>query len=148
MLAIFGPQGSAKSTLAKILRLIIDPSLIEVASMPNNQKELVQVLSHHSFIFFDNISYMSDEASDTLCKAITGSGFIKRELFENDEDIIYQLKKCIGVNGINLVTTKPDLLDRSILIELERISSSNRKQESELMDEFHLFMHEFMNKKK
>jgi len=136
MLAIFGPQGSAKSTLSKILRLIIDPSLIEVASMPKNQKELVQVLSHHSFIFFDNISYMSDEASDTLCKAITGSGFIKRELFENDEDIIYQLKKCIGVNGVNLVTTKPDLLDRSILIELERISSSDRKQESELMDEF------------
>jgi len=136
MLAIFGPQGSAKSTLAKIFRLIIDPSLIEVASMPTNHKELVQVLAHHTFIFFDNISYMSKSASDTLCKAITGSGFIKRELFENDEDIIYQLKKCIGVNGINLVTTKPDLLDRSILIELERISSSNRKQESELMDEF------------
>jgi hypothetical protein len=136
LLVIFGAQGSAKSTLAKFLRRIIDPSLIEVVSMMNNQKELVQALSHHTFIFFDNVSYVSESTSDTLCKAITGAGFIKRELYENDEDVIYKLKKCIGINGINLVSTKPDLLDRSILIELERISESNRMQDSKIEEEF------------
>ena len=136
ILVIFGPQGSSKTTLSKLLRLIVDPSFIEVASMPTSQKELVQALAHHSFLFFDNVSYISEEVSDTLCKAITGSGFIKRELYSNDEDIIYRFKRSIGMNGINLVSTKPDLLDRSLLLELERIDDSQRKQEKELMDNF------------
>ncbi len=136
LLVIFGQRGSAKSTLSKLLRNIIDPSLIEVSSLVENHKELVQALAHHSFIFFDNVSHISESISDTLCKAITGSGFIKRELYENDEDIIYQLKRCIGINGINIVSTKPDLLDRSIMIELERIPESNRKEESELIKDF------------
>jgi primase-polymerase (primpol)-like protein len=136
ILVIYGPQGSAKSTLSRILRRIVDPSQIEVSSMPESQRELIQALAHHAFLFFDNISYISEEVSDTLCKAITGSGFVKRELYTNDEDIIYKLKRAIGINGINLVSTRPDLLDRSLLLELERIEEKDRKTEKELMDDF------------
>lgn len=117
MLAVFGAQGSSKSTLSKLLRLLIDPSMIEVSSFPKNQSELIQMLAHHHFVFFDNVSVISDESSDTLCKAITGGGFSKRELYENDEDVIYSFKRCIGVNGINLVTTRADLMERSLLLE-------------------------------
>ncbi len=136
IIIIFGPQGSAKSTLSKLLRQIIDPSFVEVASLPSNNNELIQALAHHTFLCFDNVSFISEEISDTLCKAITGSGFIKRELYTNDEDIIYRLKRCVGINGINLVATRPDLLDRSLLIELERIDDSDRKQEKNLNADF------------
>lgn len=136
ILVIFGPQGSAKSTLSRLLRRIVDPSLIEVASMPDNQKELVQVLAHHAFLFFDNVSYVSEVVSDILCKAVTGSGFVKRELYTDDEDVIYRFKRCIGINGINLVSTRPDLLDRSLLLELDRIEDEQRKTDQEIMDDF------------
>jgi hypothetical protein len=136
MSVIFGPQGSSKSTLAKIIRRIIDPSLIDVASFPHSQRELVQALAHHYFLFFDNVSYISEEQSDTLCKAVTGGGHVKRELYENDEDIIYNFMRCLGLNGINLVTTRPDLLERSLLIELERIEPENRKTEKEIYENF------------
>lgn len=136
MLAIFGAQGSSKSTLSKLARQLVDPSLVDVSGLPNNQKELVQTLAHHHFIFFDNLSYLSEEASDTICKAITGSGFSKRELYENDEDVIYNFMRCIGINGINLVATRPDLLERSILLELNRIEPSSRKSEKEIYTNF------------
>ncbi len=136
ILAVFGSQGSAKTTLAKFLRRIVDPSMIEVASMPEAPKELIQVLAHHAFLFFDNVSHISEVTSDILCKAVTGSGFPKRELYSDDEDIIYSFKRCIGINGINLVSTRPDLLERSLLIELDRIPDSERKQEKELTDKF------------
>lgn len=136
MLVIFGAQGSSKSTLSKLARLLVDPSLIEVASFPHNQKELIQALAHHYFLFFDNVSHINEEESDTLCKAITGGGYTKRELYSDDEDIIYSFMRCIGMNGINLVTTRPDLLERSLLLELERIDSSNRKTEKELYQSF------------
>lgn len=136
MLVVFGSQGSAKSTLSKFLRRVIDPSIIEVASMPDTPKELIQTLAHHAFLFFDNVSYISEIMSDIICKAITGSGFPKRELYSDDEDIIYTFKRCIGINGINLVSTRPDLLERSLLIELDRIPDTERKQERELLENF------------
>ncbi len=133
---VFGAQGSAKSTLSKLLRQIIDPSSIEVASLPDKHKELVQALAHHYFLFFDNVSHISESTSDTLCKAVTGSGFIKREMYSDDEDIIYNLKRCMGINSINLIGTRPDLLERSLLLELSRIEPEDRKMEQDLMADF------------
>jgi hypothetical protein len=132
---IYGVQGSAKSSLSKVMRAVIDPSAIEVSELPKNHIELVQKLSHHWCIVFDNISYISDEVSDLLCRAATGTGFSKRELFTDDEDIILQLKHCVALNGINLMATRPDLLERSVLFELERIPKDKRRREQKMFAE-------------
>ncbi len=136
MLVVFGSQGSSKSTLSRLSRMLVDPSQIEIASMPHNIKELIQALAHHYFLFFDNVSYISEKESDTLCKAITGGGHTKRELYQDDEDVIYTFMRSIGMNGINLVATRPDLLERSLLLELERIETTDRKTEKELYEAF------------
>jgi hypothetical protein len=44
--------------------------------------------------------------------------------------------RCIGLNGISVVATRPDLLERSILVELNRIEEGKRKQEKEVYEEF------------
>jgi hypothetical protein len=138
VLTIYGPQGSAKSVSSKIFKKVTDPSSIEVTSFPKDLKELVQILSHHWCLFFDNLSDLPAAVSDMLCKAVTGDGFSKRELFSDDDDIIYNFKRCLGINGINLVSERADLMERSILLELERVSQENRKQESTLFAEFDL----------
>src|SRR6185369_9432847 len=71
-LVIFGAQGSAKSTLSKLTRLTVDPSIVDAAGMPTDAKEFIQMLSHHHLTFFDNVSKISDEISDTFCKIISG----------------------------------------------------------------------------
>ncbi|MEI6553771.1 MAG: bifunctional DNA primase/polymerase, partial [bacterium] len=136
LLVIFGAQGSSKSTLSKLARLVIDPSVIDVASFPNNTNDLIQTLAHHYFLFLDNVSHISEDQSDTLCKAITGGGHTKRKLYGDDDDVIYNFMRSIGINGINLVTTKPDLLERSLLLEVERIEPEQRKTEKELYASF------------
>jgi len=60
----------------------------------------------------------------------------KRALYTDDEDKIYTFRRCIALNGINVVATREDLLDRSILLELERISPENRKDEATIWKEF------------
>lgn len=138
ILIVSGTQGSAKSTLLRLKRKLVDPSSIETSSLggDSNYRELVQFLHHHWCPIFDNVSNISNALSDALCRAVTGDGFSKRELFTDDDDIIYNFRRCIGLNGIHLVVTKPDLLERSILLELERISDSERKLEEELFEEF------------
>jgi primase-polymerase (primpol)-like protein len=133
---VYGSQGSAKSVLSKIIRRLIDPSLTEVLNLPRDGGQFAQLLSHHWYLFFDNVSELLEWQSDMLCKAVTGDGFSKRELYSDDDDIIYTFKRCIGMNGVNLVASKPDLLERSILLELERVPESKRLQESALWERF------------
>lgn len=131
-----GPQGSAKTTLLNSVKTIVDPSVIKTLSIPGNVNELIQQLSHNYVAIYDNISVLPNWASDQFCRAVTGSGSSKRKLFTDDEDIIYSLKRCIAINGINLAATKPDLLDRGMPMELRRIENKDRRKEQYILDEF------------
>ena len=137
ILYVHGPQGSAKSTLCKTIKELVDPSQLDVTSFPNNENELVQMLSHNWFLCFDNVKYIPKGAPDTLCRAVTGASFAKRSLYTNDDDFICRFKRCIVINGINLGIREPDLMERSILLELDRISENGqRKEERELNIQF------------
>lgn len=134
--SFYGAQGAAKSTAMRVLRRLIDPSKVELLSFPPNANELIQKLSHHWCPFFDNLSSLPDWVSDALCRASTGEGFTKRKLYSDDEDIIYSFRRCIALNGINLPARKPDLLDRSILVGLERVPPESRREEAAFWDDF------------
>jgi len=133
---LYGPQGSAKTTLFRMLSRLIDPSALEVLSFPRSPAELVQQLSHHWSPFYDNISSIPTWVSDILCRTVTGEGFSKRELFSDDEDVIYEFRRCVGMNGVNVAAHRPDLLDRCILFGLESISPERRKPEESIWRAF------------
>lgn len=133
---VFGPQGSAKSSLSRILRKLIDPSKLDVVSLTRHEKDLLLQLAHQYFLFFDNVSDIPDWIADLLCRAITGAGVASRMLYTNSDEVIQNIRTNVGVNGINLSCSKPDLLERSILFELTRMDKSVRKNEDELYAEF------------
>lgn len=54
----------------------------------------------------------------------------------NDEDTIYNYKRCIMINDINNSLTEPDALDRSILTGFDRIPPEQRKEEAKVEAEF------------
>jgi hypothetical protein len=135
ILMLHGEQGSAKSTLQELIKMLVDPSIIRTLSFPREINELIQQLSHSYVAYFDNISNIKEWYSDQLCRAVTGSGFSKRQLWTDDDDIIYSFKRCIGFNGINLAATKADLLDRGLIIQLERIPEENTRKIEELWKE-------------
>lgn len=131
-----GPQGSSKSTAAKVIRKLIDPSVVELLSFPKDYTELVQNLSHHYCSYFDNVGTLPKWLSDALCKACTGDGFSKRELYTDDDDIIYSFRRCAGLNAINIPGTAPDLLDRSMLCFFGRIEKKDRIPEKMFWKKF------------
>ncbi len=120
VLVIHGAQGSRKTTLCKLLRRLIDPSIMETLTATGDSKEFVQLASHHYLLPLDNLSIIQSNFSDMLCRVVTGEAMSKRELFSDDDDIIYSFRRLVAMNGINLVVSKPNLLERSLIIELER----------------------------
>lgn len=110
ILTAYGHQGSGKSWMYRMVRRLIDPSQTELLTLPRDERELVQQLDHHWCAFYDNVTVLPTYISDMLCRAATGSGFSKRELYTDNDDIIYNFKRCIGLNGINIAAQRGDLL--------------------------------------
>lgn len=133
-----GHQGSAKTTLFEFIKMLTDPSIVRTLSFPRDVNELIQQLSHNHVAFYDNISELPDWISDQICRAVTGSGSSRRVLYTDDDDFIRNLKRCIGLNGINLAATKADLLDRGLTFQLTRIDEQNRRKIKDLEKEFEL----------
>jgi len=133
---IHGEKGAAKSTASGLLKSLIDPSALDTLTLQNDQRTMAVNLQNHWFLPFDNVSFINEETSDTLCRAITGGGIQQRRLNTNSEDTIFIFQRCFAINGIHNVATRADLLDRSILIELIRIADSDRRELSEVLNSF------------
>ncbi|MFH0969749.1 MAG: toprim domain-containing protein [Patescibacteria group bacterium] len=132
----FGSQSSAKSTVSRMVKNIIDPAGTELLVLMGDQRELAQQLSHHYLLAFDNLSGLSGGISDILCKAVTGAGLTKRKLFSDEENIQFNFRRALILNGINLMVVRPDLLDRSLLFQFERIKDDEMKSDEQFLKEF------------
>lgn len=136
LIVFSGEKGSSKTTLAKMTKELVDPSKLQVLSIPKSQAVLAQILQHHNFMCFDNVSSLTNQLSDSLCRAVTGEGFSKRKLYTDDEDVIYNYQRSVSMTCINLPIINADLLDRSLIFEMAPIKNSERKTEQELWESF------------
>ncbi|WP_458746022.1 bifunctional DNA primase/polymerase [Candidatus Nitrosocosmicus sp. T] len=136
ILLIHGSKGASKTTTFELIKNIVDPTIVDTSSFPKEVNDLIQMLSHNYLAYFDNISKIPDTLSDLLCRAVTGTGFSKRKLYTDDEDISYNYKRCIGINGINIASARPDFLDRSLIIKVDTIPKNKRRKEQDIKNEF------------
>ena len=144
ILVIYGEKGSAKSTTMRMVKKIVDPAQCDLLSMPTVKQDLAIILSNTYMPCFDNLDSLSAEKSDILCIATTGGAFSKRTLYTNSDETILRFKRCVALNGINVVATRADLLDRSIVLELERIPKTERKTENAIWSSFDEDIPEFL----
>jgi len=125
-----GPKGITKSSSHRFLKCVIDPSVTPLLMLPGERNQMVQHGDHHYLLIYDNVSTITEEQSDLMCKMVTGLGFGKRMLYTDDDMVIRQYQRCIALNGINVPMDKADLLDRSVILTAEPIDDKRRKTEA------------------
>lgn len=136
ILVLYGPQGSAKTTQAKMLRALVDPSKIESVNLGRSSDELALILDQHAVPFFDNVTWLQRWQADNFCCAVTGTGHTKRVLFTDSDVVIMSYKRALLLTGINVPAVTPDLLDRCLLVGAERVPPEKRREEAKLWEEF------------
>lgn len=136
VIIIYGPPGSGKSMLMEFLRDIIDPSQVPKLKIPKGDKDIVQNFDHHYAPFFDNLDTIQPWLSDMICRAVTGEGSEHRQLYTDDDSVIRNYRRCVGLTGINVTARKGDLLDRGILIGLDQLQEVDREEEALLRKKF------------
>jgi hypothetical protein len=136
ILAIHGEQGSAKSTLARIVRLLVDPQVSPVLAQPRSTRDLMVTAFSGWLLVFDNISAVPDWFSDGLCRLATGGGFAGRALYSDGERSVIHAQRPVILNGIDEFVRRDDLADRSVFLHLAPISPTDRRAEVEFWRSF------------
>jgi len=136
VLVLQGEQGSAKSTTVRVLRALVDPAVEPLRALPRNERDLAIAAGNAWVLAFDNLSGIRDQLSDALCRLATGGGFATRQLYTDDEEIIFSAKRPIILNGIDDIATRGDLQERSLLVSLPSIPEERRVEEAAFWEDF------------
>lgn len=131
-----GEQGSAKSTTARLLRALLDPASPQLRNRPGSIDDLIIGAANSWLLAFDNLSSIKADLADMLCQLSTGGGHAKRGLYTNDEEVIFDLKRPVLVNGITDLAKRNDLADRAVVVHMPRIAPADRRREAQVMLEF------------
>lgn len=136
VLILQGEAGSGKSTLARMLRRMVDPVSLALRAFPHEERNLVIAARTNHVLCFDNLSGLSDRASDMLCRVATGAGFATRQLYSNFDEVRFEMRRPVILNGIDDLASRPDLIDRAIVLTLPAIPPDARRDEVTLWRNF------------
>jgi hypothetical protein len=129
ILSLHGEQGSGKSTAARLLRRLVDPSSAPLRSEPRCVRDLMVSATNSWVLAYDNLSRLQPWLSDALCRLSTGGGYATRELYSDAEEAIFDAMRPLILTGIEEVATRGDLVERSLVVELPRIPPEARLDE-------------------
>ena len=130
MIVLSGEQGSAKSTFSAILRALLDPNTAPLRALPREDRDLFIAASNGHVLAFDNVSGLPAWISDTLCRLATGGGFAVRQLYTDQDEVLFDAARPVILNGIEDIVTRPDLADRAVFLTLEPIPEERRRPEA------------------
>lgn len=136
LLVLSGQQGSAKSTTARVLRSLIDPNVAPIRCEPKEPRDLMIAANGSRLLALDNLSAVPVWLSDALCRLSTGGGFSTRQLYSDDEEIIFDSQRPVILTSIEDVATRGDLLERSLILSLPPIPERQRLTEEEMKAKF------------
>jgi hypothetical protein len=136
VLVLVAEQGSGKTTATRALRKLIDPNLLDVRTPPGSSRDIYIAANHSHVLAFENLSGMPDSLADDLCRISTGAAYATRKLYSNDAEQQFRVARPVILNGIDEMTGRSDLADRSVVIHLQPVETHARRTESETWSEF------------
>lgn len=136
VLHLIGEQGSAKSFLVRLIRLLIDPNMADLRCETKDVRDLMIAAKNGRIITLDNLSKIPDWLSDALCRLSTGGGYSTRVLYSDDDEMIFDAYRPVVITSIKDVVVSPDLLDRSIRLTCPSIPDDERQLERRILASF------------
>ena len=134
ILALSGEQGTGKSFVARALRRLVDPCGDDIMAPPRETRDLIAAARSNHVLALDNLSSISGELADSLCRLATGGDLGGRKLYSDDDSAAFAARRPICLNGIPDLATRGDLVSRSVLVRLAPMP--RRRAEAELWATF------------
>jgi hypothetical protein len=78
-------------------------------------------------IGYDNLTSLPEWLSNALCRLSTGGGMGTREMYSDDDEVLFDGQRPIVLNGIEEIASRADLVDRTVILELKAIQKKKRR---------------------
>lgn len=134
ILTLAGEQGTGKSTAARVLVSLLDPSPVPLRKSPRDADSWITAASGSWLVAIDNVSTIPEWLSDTLCRAVTGDGDVRRQLYTDGGLALFAFRRVILLNGIDLGAVRGDLADRLLCVDLDVIDDRARRLDADLAE--------------
>lgn len=132
ILAVFGEQGTAKTTLLRLLAMLVDPSPAPTRTAPRDIGQWGVTASASWLVGLDNVSGIAEWLSDALCRAVTGDALTSRALYTDSDVSVIQFRRVLAMTSIDAGALRGDLGDRLLPVELTRIDPTARRTDTEI----------------
>lgn len=136
VLALFGEQGTGKSTAGRLIGQVVDPSSAPLRTSPRNEEAWAVQAAGSWVVVLDNVSSVQPWLSDALCRAVTGDGYVRRTLYSNSDVSVLNFRRVIVMTSIDAGAMRGDLAERLLPVELARIDSTRRRTEEQILEAF------------
>jgi hypothetical protein len=115
ILGLSGAQGVGKSATTRLARRLTDPAGGDLLQPPRNDRDLVAAARNNKVLALDNVSGISPEIADDLCRLSTGAEVGGRALYSDHATATFTAARPIVINGIPDLATRGDLASRMVV---------------------------------
>jgi len=126
ILVLRGPAASGKSTLARALRSLIDPSSAPLRRLPVRDRELMQLALHNWILVFDHVHRIPPKISEALCGISSGEAIETAQPDYRDSALTEIARPIILIAPVDHARSAwspaPSLSTRSLTIHLAPIA--------------------------
>lgn len=136
ILMLNGSKGSGKSQVAREIASLVDPQDANLVALQGSNDDFALRLYNNYIVVFDNVQSIPHRFVSLLAMAVTNGAHTKRKLFKNTEEVLLNVRSLIILTGIDIACRENDILDRSILITLDRLSPESIMSEASLYECF------------
>lgn len=127
-----GGAGTGKSSMIGIINELIDPSTNALRNWDEStHKDLAIDFRYAWNVNYDNISKITQKRSDMLCQTVTGGSMTFRQLYEDDKQINFELRRRITLSSIKKIKLSSDLAQRVLFFYPQVISDKKRIAEED-----------------
>jgi hypothetical protein len=132
VLLLRGEHGTAKSSAARLLTSLIDRCACQLRSASRNIEDWAVAAAGSWVTCLDNVSDLQPWLQDAICRASTGDGMLRRQLYTDSDVSVLAFRRVVALTSIDPGAINGDLADRLLSIDLERIPASRRSTEEDL----------------
>jgi len=101
---------------------LLDPSSAALEDLPTQSKTLMKMALNKWVLSFDNVEMITPAISNTLCRISTGGSISFNKPGSDTEMVAYKFRRPVVIDGIDELATRNDLIRRSVVVHLPRIS--------------------------
>lgn len=136
IVAISGEREAGKTALTNAFVGLIDPSTSGARAMPDTELNFQVMARHGHLLPYENVTGISTDQGNCLCRMSTGAGFGTRELYTTvDQRSLYACRPQI-MNSIQDLAIRGDVASRTVVLTAPYLAPEKRIAEDEFLASF------------